>query len=241
MQHLKRTNLIEIMGNMNLPGWGTLVQDDLVALVSPTQQPIANMAWGVANRTNLERCRVFFQGKPFAWLLEPGQDSALLEQNGFGASNPAPEMIHGLDYAESPAPADGVTVAPADRDSEVWSKLFGESFGMVEDEVLEFFQPVNRQKGSHALIGFFDSQPAGTALVHVGRDSAAIYAMSTLPAFRRKGVASAMVWTCLDLVRAGGCRQAALYASPMGLPMYEKHGFRTVQVLREFHSAGYPG
>lgn len=240
MQHLQRTNLLEVMGYMRLPGWETLVQDGLAATVAPTQQPFANMAWGAADRTNLERCQAFFRGKPYAWLLEPGQEAALLEQSGFHASNPAPEMLHELDGTASPAPAAGVTVAPVDHDVAVWSHLFDENFGTKADQAMEFFQPVIRHQGSTALIGCFDGEPAATALVHVGRNSSAIYAMSTLPRFRRKGLASALVWACLDLARAGASRQVALYASPMGCPLYEKHGFRTVQVLREYHSPGYP-
>ena len=68
-------------------------------------------------------------------------------------------------------------------------------------------------------IGCFGGEPAGTALVNVAPDSAAIYAMTTLPGFRRRGLASALVQAGLEVARAAGGRQVALYASSMGPPI----------------------
>lgn len=55
-----------------------------------------------------------------------------------------------------------------------------------------------------------------------------IYYVATRPEFRRRGLADRMMRGLLAESRASGCKRCALLATPAGLPLYQKHGFRDV-------------
>lgn len=241
MLNLQQKNLLELVAALShRPGWETLQARGLTALAAPVQHPFINTAWGEASREHLEACRAFFKGMPYAWFLEPGMDGALLEAAGFRRPERVPEMVHDLVEATFPEPAAGITTLPAECDPDTWSSILGTNFRIPTDHVSEFFRVVHGAEGSVALLGFLDGNPAATALLHVGKESAAIHSMSTLPDYRGQGLASALVRACLGRAREAGHHRVALYASPMGCPLYGKLDFRTVQVLEEYHSPGYP-
>jgi len=64
-----------------------------------------------------------------------------------------------------------------------------------------------------------------------GRDGY-ILGMYTRPAFRRRGLATAVMQTILDFLRAEGIQRATLRASAEGRPLYEKLGFETTTEMR---------
>jgi len=64
-----------------------------------------------------------------------------------------------------------------------------------------------------------------------GRDGY-ILGMYTRPAFRRRGLATAIMHTILDFLRAEGIQRATLRASAEGRPLYEKLGFETTTEMR---------
>lgn len=59
-----------------------------------------------------------------------------------------------------------------------------------------------------------------------------ILGMYTRPAFRRRGLATAVMHTILDYLRAEGIQRATLRASAEGRPVYEKLGFETTTEMR---------
>jgi ribosomal protein S18 acetylase RimI-like enzyme len=64
----------------------------------------------------------------------------------------------------------------------------------------------------------------------VGDDLSVQY-VATDQHHRRRGLASGLLRTVLDAARAGGARTATLQASPDGLPVYERLGFRRTATL----------
>ena len=64
-----------------------------------------------------------------------------------------------------------------------------------------------------------------------GRDGY-ILGMYTRPAFRCRGLATAVMHTILDFLRAEGIQRATLRASAEGRPLYEKLGFETTTEMR---------
>jgi predicted acetyltransferase len=55
-----------------------------------------------------------------------------------------------------------------------------------------------------------------------------IYAVATLPSHRRRGQARALTEASLTDAVSAGCRESCLQASPMGLPVYRRIGFRRI-------------
>ena len=72
----------------------------------------------------------------------------------------------------------------------------------------------------------------GAAFLRGGRSSLALTGLSatlagvyTLPAFRRRGIARAIVERLIEICRSRGCRVIRLRASDQGRPLYEQFGF----------------
>jgi GNAT superfamily N-acetyltransferase len=66
--------------------------------------------------------------------------------------------------------------------------------------------------------------------LRVGDDVSVQY-VATEQRHRRRGLASGLLRTVLEGARAGGARTATLQASPDGLPVYERLGFRRTATL----------
>jgi GNAT superfamily N-acetyltransferase len=65
-------------------------------------------------------------------------------------------------------------------------------------------------------------------------DDVAVHYVATESAFRRRGLASGLLRAALEQARDEGAVTATLQASPDGLPVYERLGFRRVATLRAF-------
>jgi len=72
-----------------------------------------------------------------------------------------------------------------------------------------------------------------TLTLRVGDDLSVQY-VATEERYRRRGLASALLRAILADARDDGLRTATLQASPDGLPVYERLGFRRVATLRAF-------
>jgi len=72
-----------------------------------------------------------------------------------------------------------------------------------------------------------------TLTLRVGDDISIQY-VATEAAHRRRGLASRLLLAVMAAARADGARTATLQASPDGLPVYERLGFRRVATLRAF-------
>jgi GNAT superfamily N-acetyltransferase len=72
-----------------------------------------------------------------------------------------------------------------------------------------------------------------TLTLRVGDDLSVQY-VATEERHRRRGLASRLLVAILASARAEGVRTATLQASPDGLPVYERLGFRRVATLRAF-------
>jgi GNAT superfamily N-acetyltransferase len=77
-------------------------------------------------------------------------------------------------------------------------------------------------------VGYTDGVPVTTGLsARTGR-TIGIYTIATIEAARRRGYGAAMTMRIVDDGLAAGCDVSVLQASDMGLPIYERLGFRTV-------------
>jgi len=65
-------------------------------------------------------------------------------------------------------------------------------------------------------------------------DDLGIHYVATDADHRRRGLATLLLTEVMDRARAEGMRTATLQASPDGLPVYRRMGFRVVGVLHGF-------
>lgn len=102
-------------------------------------------------------------------------------------------------------------------------------FGMPEDMLRALAAPDTWQRpGNTVYVGYSDGEPVTTGLgVRTGR-TIGVYNVSTIESARRQGLGAAITERVAADGLAAGCDVAILQSSPMGRPIYERLGYRTV-------------
>ncbi len=80
----------------------------------------------------------------------------------------------------------------------------------------------------HVYVAYADAAPVCSAWIrfHTGTQFASLWGGSTLPAYRKRGIYSAMLAVRAQEARRRGFRFLTIDASPMSRPIVEKHRFR---------------
>jgi ribosomal protein S18 acetylase RimI-like enzyme len=113
---------------------------------------------------------------------------------------------------------------------DTWIEVFRTCFEMP-DVAANFFANGICSIGFHPdlsyrhYVGFWRDEPAACSSVYLGDVSAGIYNLATLPAFRGRGIGSALTRRLMRLARERGIRVSVLHSTPLGKPVYEKLGF----------------
>lgn len=81
-------------------------------------------------------------------------------------------------------------------------------------------------------IAFVDGVPASTAWIrfHEGSPFAGLWGGSSLPAYRQRGLYTALLAVRAQEARQRGIRYLTIDASPMSEPIVRKHGFQTLAI-----------
>ena len=75
-------------------------------------------------------------------------------------------------------------------------------------------------------VGYLNGAAVATNMLFNGGGVASVYAVATLPAAQRQGIGGAITLKPLLAAREMGYRYAVLFATEMGVPVYERLGFR---------------
>jgi len=173
---------------------------------------------------------------PMLWQLGPSSQPLDLRQrllaHGFTHEEDEPGMAVDLlamnDEFPTPEELDIRLVEDTSK-LQKWVAVWG--FG-VPDDTIPLFQDVHAQLGLgphlpfRYYLGTFQGKPIATALLVFGADVAALYSVVTLPEARSKGIGTAMTLAALREARRAGYRVAILTASPYGVRIYRRVGFR---------------
>jgi GNAT superfamily N-acetyltransferase len=141
----------------------------------------------------------------------------------------------------TPAPPEGLQIrrVESDRDLAAFRTVISRGFGMELEGVTRFVRAdLMRDAEVECYLGILDGEPvASSTLVYSGR-VAGVYNVATMPEARRRGFGEALTWHAIGRGAAYGCDMAALQASEMGRPIYERMGFRLVSPYKTFHRPG---
>jgi ribosomal protein S18 acetylase RimI-like enzyme len=118
-------------------------------------------------------------------------------------------------------------------------EVVASAFGWPPDLLARVFTTrLLETAGWYGFVGYVDGRPVATSQLLVHQGVAGIYYVGTLEPHRRRGFGEAMTARAVREGSAAGCSVASLQASPMGLPIYERMGFRQVDYYRTFNLAG---
>ena len=132
----------------------------------------------------------------------------------------------------SDTPAAGVTVRAAQpEESKLWTLTVAQGFAEhfpVTQPMLDVMEGFCHRGSASAFLAFVDGVVAGGAVVSADHGVCGLFGASTLPAFRCRGVQSALLATRLAWAREKGCDLAVSIAQPGSISHrnIERNGFR---------------
>ena len=132
--------------------------------------------------------------------------------------------------ADAPQPA-GLEVSQV-RDLsalEQWIQASFAGFGFSatgSHSAFEVFAGLGFDLPLRSYLGTLHGEPVAVSQLFLGAGVAGIYIVATVPEARRQGIATALTLAPLREARALGYRIGILHASPMGLGVYRRLGFR---------------
>jgi N-acetylglutamate synthase-like GNAT family acetyltransferase len=87
--------------------------------------------------------------------------------------------------------------------------------------------PVNHVKNEviHHYLAFMDEQPVGAGTIICVEDVASIWNLCTVDAYRRRGVASALITRMLCQAREDYCQTVMLYSTAQAFQLFNRFGF----------------
>jgi GNAT superfamily N-acetyltransferase len=152
-------------------------------------------------------------------LILPGDDTAMPGMALHPLPSASPRVITGHEIRrvdDAAGMEDHIVTAAA-------------GFGMPEDMIRAFVAADRwQQPGRAVYVGYTGGDPVTTGLgVRTGR-TIGVYNIATIETARKRGYGAAMTERIAADGAAAGCGVAILQASSMGLPIYERLGYRTV-------------
>ncbi len=119
------------------------------------------------------------------------------------------------------------------RDEEgirLWSRTFQEAFGYKIDKTT-----LERSLDTIVYLNiFYQDEMAGTLILHKTEGVMGIHSLGVIPRMRGKGIAREAMHFALNHAIAAKAKAATLQASEMAKTMYEKLGFTTQFIMRNY-------
>lgn len=87
------------------------------------------------------------------------------------------------------------------------------------------------------LLGWIGDRPVASATLMCIGEPASLWGIATLPDVRGQGIGRAMTLEACRWARSRGREVVSLYATPMGMPVYSRLGFRSCGTLAMYTAA----
>ncbi len=213
-----------------VPGWEIYQEDGITCLKSPIPSPRLNFAWGFKNEEDLEKARVYFEGKSFAYLGE--------ESDPFNAKIPHDlkipiiEMFLKQTDFHSIRSLKSVKVEKASnpKDFENWAQIAHEAEGLDYGHVLEFSTTFHNHTNERFLLAYKESHPVAVAEVNISSEGIGlISSVGVLEKERKHGIGTTIMEACIKDIFESGGKYAALFSYAAAEKFYKKMGFVPVR------------
>jgi GNAT superfamily N-acetyltransferase len=243
---LGHRNLMQYHRESPLWSAGGVVQeeDGLLCYANASSFPIMlNGAFRTDDKSDpdflIGRATNFFTEKDrgFTLWIHEEMDEDLMQaaqRQGFAELIRQPEMVCTHRLPAQPLP-DDVEISQVKTTDELahFAEINASAFsvyGMPPQSVYKTFSKAEKMLVPHvvAVIAYVQGIPASAALTFVHDETAGLYWVGTIEAYRKRGLAKAVV---REVTNAGfdlGARISTLQATVMGEPIYKKLGYETV-------------
>lgn len=233
-----------------LPGAEVYDGPDILLMAGPTGHPAQSFAARCRSDAGCQKGLRFFRerGRPFTWTVTPGDAPAGLSALLAAAGLAPAAGLTGM-HADRVAPAlppSGVAVHEAGPGA---PPILRTDLERLHGQVFDLPAPVNAsllaamwaqvdgppaaRRGRLYYAGARGA-PAGLCYALPAGDTVGIYSVATAPAWRRRGIAGALVVRAVADARAAGADSAVLHAVPGVESVYARLGFVPVCRLETF-------
>jgi len=189
---------------------------------------------------DLDRMETFYRDRGTAVHIElcPLADPsliALLNERGYRVEEYSNVLARPLDSYELEAPirSEAQVYVPSGNEVELWARTVVE--GCAEDaaeasSLLPLFLTFSRMPAATCFLAGLDGQPAGGGVVSTDGGVAALFGAGTRPAFRNRGVQTALLRARLAFAVEAGCDVAMIVTLPGSTSQRnaERQGFRVM-------------
>lgn len=182
-----------------------------------------------------------FQNLPFFWADwqdagTPGLGDYLnSKQLSFTLVKSVPAMLRELDDLPELSLPDDVEIVQVQTQQQQadWLNVTMEGFQEPESARLDIQQHLSNSLNEpnpvfEHFLAYWQGAPCAISTLLHAKLGAGIYAVTTLPAYRNRGLGRAITLHAMNAARQAGYTTSILFATPSGLPVYKKLGFETV-------------
>jgi GNAT superfamily N-acetyltransferase len=171
------------------------------------------------------------------WVYPCGQSSEterLLQDAGLRLFAKIPCMAADLNTSlrEMNSP-DDITISPVKNNTDllIWETIAFHGFEMpprVREQFRAFVSSfdLGAQSPQKLFLAYTNEIPVATSLLFTSKNSAGIYYVSTIPAYRNKGCGLRVTQAAMQSAKASGFKDVILQATPMGAKVYMRAGFQ---------------
>ncbi|MGE0599161.1 MAG: GNAT family N-acetyltransferase [Dehalococcoidia bacterium] len=182
------------------------------------------------------------RGIDFVVRIREGFDlasEAALEKLGFAYGDTIPGMASTAMSAPPTPPELRIETISRGRSHNDYLDVLARGFGMPAEMTRAVFGPaIFLEPEMESFVGYVGDTPVATSSLVYGACVAGVYNVATHPDHRKRGYGEALTWRAVTRGGELGCDMAALQASEMGRPIYERMGFRLVSPYKTYHRPG---
>jgi GNAT superfamily N-acetyltransferase len=171
------------------------------------------------------------------WIYPRGQSPktrAMLQNAGLSLIEKVPCMAADLnDSALEKQMPNNVAISPVKEKNDllIWADVSFHGFEMPQLAREQYGAFVSSfDLGSQApqklFLAYFKGKPVATSLLFVHNNTAGIYYVSTLPAYRNKGLGLLITLAAMQAAKKSGFKNVILQATQLGAKVYKQAGFK---------------
>ncbi len=213
---------------------------------SPLTQAVEVGLWGPVTAEELDNLESFYTSRGDAVRVElcPLADASVIELFGkrnYGVTEFSNVLLRPLSLGETwaGAPRGLVIEKIGEKDAELWAGTVAQGFAEqfpVTPQLLEVVQMFAYCPGAECYLARWEAEPAGGSSLSLRDGVAGLFGASTLPAFRKRGIQTALLHHRLARGVAEGCDIAMSIAQPGSASHrnIERQGFRVAYTRVKF-------